>query len=197
MLISCLLCGSLPDNPISMRTYEMPIQAASPNVESPDKSPGNEDRAFFIMRVSELNVLLKRRAEIYARRTFGFKLLEWRIITLLTSKQPLSIREIALQALVDSAQASRAVSVLKAKGYVAHGRSPADNRVLQVTLTDAGMDLSDVICKASRDRNEQLLRGNTPKEVRFLNSALDALIMRARFLLEEDGVAERAEQKED
>jgi DNA-binding MarR family transcriptional regulator len=172
----------------------MPIQTVTTNAEPSDKSPGNEDRAFFIMRVSELNVLLKRRAEIYARRTFGFKLLEWRIITLLSSRQPLSIREMAIQALVDSAQASRAVSELETKGFVARGRSPDDNRVLQVTLTEAGMALSAEVCKASRDRNEQLLRGNTPKEVRFLNSALDSLILRARFLLEEDSAAERAEQ---
>jgi len=176
-----------------MTIDETPLLPASADAGATDQSPGTEDRAFLIMRVSELNVLLKRRAEIYARRTFGFKLLEWRILILLTHKQPRSISEMATQALVDSAQASRAVSVLEARGLVARGRSPIDNRVLEVTLTEQGMALSAEISKASRDRNEQLLRGNTPKEVRFLNTALDSLIVRARFLLEEDSAAEKAE----
>ena len=78
----------------------------------------------------------------------------------------------------------------EAKGYLARGRSPSVNRVLQVTLPQKGKALSAQICKASRDRNEQLLRGNTPKEVRFLNSALDSLITRARSLPEEDEAAD-------
>jgi DNA-binding MarR family transcriptional regulator len=177
-----------------MSISETSTRSASSATDLLDRQPATEDRAFFIMRVSELNVLLKRRAEIYARRNFGFKLLEWRIIMLLTTKQPQSLSELALQALVDLAQASRAVSKLEAKGYVARARSPDDNRVLQVTLSKKGLALSDEICQASRERNEQLLRGNSPKEVRFLNTALDALIMRARFLLEEDSAEEKEER---
>jgi DNA-binding MarR family transcriptional regulator len=142
--------------------------------------------------VSTLNVLLKRRAAIYAKRTFGFTLIEWRIITLLPTVQPVSIRELALHALVDAAQVSRGVAQLADKGHVERERSAADNREILITLTPKGTALSLEMCRASLDRNDQLLKGNSPQQVRFLNSALDALILRARSLVEDDIAREAA-----
>jgi DNA-binding MarR family transcriptional regulator len=160
--------------------------------DSAEKRLALETRAFFISRVSSLNVLLKRRAAIYAKREFGFTLIEWRIVTLLATVQPISIRELALQALVDAAQASRGVAQLARKGFVARKRSVADNREVLITLTTAGMSLSIEMCRASLERNDQLLAGHTPKEVQFLNSALDALILRAQCLVDEDTAGEPA-----
>jgi len=151
-----------------------------------------ETRTFFISRVSTLNVLLKRRAAIYAKRTFGFTLIEWRIITLLPTLQPLSIREMAFHALVDAAQVSRGIAQLEKKGYLRRERSPVDSREVLVSLTPEGFELSAEICKASLRRNEQLLREHTPAQVEVLNNALDALIERAQALLAADTAVEAA-----
>jgi DNA-binding MarR family transcriptional regulator len=169
-----------------MSVSARPPQADAKDADSPDKASALETREFFISRVSTLNVLLKRRAAIYAKRTFGFTLIEWRIITLLPTVQPISIRALALQALVDAAQVSRAVSRLAARGFVARGRSAIDNREVLITLTRKGMALSVEMCRASLDRNDQLLQGKTPGEIESLNSVLDELIARARSLVESD-----------
>jgi DNA-binding MarR family transcriptional regulator len=145
-----------------------------------------ETRAFFISRVSTLNVLLKRRAAIYAKRTFGFTLIEWRIITLLPTLQPVSIRQLSKEVLVDAAQVSRGISQLEKKGFVLRQRSPEDNREMLVSLTPSGMELSVEMCRASLERNEELLAGHSAAEARVLNEALDALIERAQVLVAQD-----------
>jgi DNA-binding MarR family transcriptional regulator len=161
--------------------------AAPPRApDSPGTRAALETREFFISRVSTLNVLLKRRAAIYARRQFGFTLVEWRIITLLPTLQPVSIRELAVPALVDAAQASRAVARLAAKGYVLRERGRRDSREVLITLTKPGMQLSVEMCRASLERNDQLLAGRSPGRIEALNAEMDELIARARALLDAD-----------
>jgi DNA-binding MarR family transcriptional regulator len=175
---------------------------SKPTMNRPEDPPATrperkalESRTFFISRVSTLNVLLKRRAAIYAKRAFGFTMIEWRIITLLPTLQPLSIRELAVHAVVDAAQVSRGLSQLEKKGYLKRERSPVDSRETLVSLTPSGYALSSEMYQASLRRNEQLLRENTPAEVDFLNSTLDALIERARGLVEADVAAEAARRR--
>jgi DNA-binding MarR family transcriptional regulator len=142
--------------------------------------------AFFISRISALNVLLKRRAAIYARRSFDIPMIEWRIITLLPTLQPISIRELAVQALTDAAQVSRGVAQLEAKGHVRRTRSAEDNREMLVSMTARGSRLSAEMCGASLLRSEQLLAGCSEREVESLNATLDTLIERARELVAGD-----------
>ena len=171
-----------------------PMKNPAPTLSRQDRK-ALETRTFFISRVSTLNVLLKRRAAIYAKRAFGFTLIEWRIITLLPTVQPLSIRDLALHALVDAAQVSRGIAQLEKKGYLRRERSPVDSREVLVSLTPEGFALSAEMCKASLRRNEQLLREHTPTDVEFLNNALDALIERAQALLAADTAVETARRR--
>jgi len=180
-------------------TCAMKLTDDLPSADTADLDPAEqklalETRTFFISRISTLNVLLKRRAAIYAKRTFGFTLIEWRIITLLPTLQPISIRELAIHALADAAQMSRGISVLVKKGYLMRERSAVDSREAVISLTKSGAELSIAMFKASLRRNEELLKGHSPKDVQFLNTALDALIVRARTLVEEDVSEEGAEE---
>jgi DNA-binding MarR family transcriptional regulator len=186
----------VPPEDTAIKTIRPRPKAPRRGIRPAENGEALETRAFFISRVSTLNVLLKRRAAIYAKRTFGFTLIEWRIITLLPTLQPVSIREFAQQALVDAAQMSRGVSQLEKKGYVVRRRSPVDSREMLVSLTKSGMDLSIEMCRASLERNDQLLMGHSAAEARFLNAALDSLIERARTLLEADTVGEAPAEPE-
>lgn len=170
-------------------------RAAAPFLTQAADAADLETRAFFISRVSTLNVLLKRRAAIYAKRAFGMTLIEWRIITLLPTLQPVSIRELAVHALVDAAQISRGISRLVGKGLLSRRQSDVDSREALIVLTPAGMALSIEMLNASLRRNEQLLRGHTAEEVEFLNTALDALIARARSLVGEDDAQEALKKR--
>ena len=145
-----------------------------------------ETQSFVISRISTLNVLLKRRAAIYARSSFDFTLTEWRMITLLRTLPPISVRELSLEALADTALISRAAAGLVAKGYLSRRRSPIDSREALLSLTKRGMEVSIEMCRASLERNDELLDGYSPKEIQNLVSTLDDLIFRARAMVEAD-----------
>ena len=144
---------------------------------------GIETERFLISRISTLNVLLKRRAAIYAKRSFNFTLTEWRIMTLLRTLAPLSVRELALEALVDAAQVSRSAAKLAKRGLLSRKQSPQDNREAMLTLTKRGMQISVEMCGASLNRNDELLEGYSESEVRKLVSTLDDLITRAHAMV--------------
>jgi DNA-binding MarR family transcriptional regulator len=152
----------------------------------PDPPVEIETESFVISRISTLNVLLKRRAAIYARRSFDFTLTEWRILTLLRTLAPISIRDLSQEALTDAAQISRAAAGLVNRRYLSRARSPHDSRETLLTLTKAGRQLSEEMCRASLDRNDELLAGYGPGKIRLLVATLDDLIARTRALVQAD-----------
>jgi DNA-binding MarR family transcriptional regulator len=152
-------------------------------VRTQPRGPAAEDR-FVLSRISTLNVLLKRRAAIYARRSFGFTLTEWRIITLLRTLPPISIRELAVEALADAAQVSRAAANLAKKGFLLRKRSADDSREILLSLSKRGVNLCHEMWQDSVERNEELLAGYDGEKIRFLVSTLDQLIERARTMVE-------------
>jgi DNA-binding MarR family transcriptional regulator len=145
-----------------------------------------------IARISTLNVLLKRRAAIYAKRTYNLTMIEWRIATLLLVFQPISIRELSAHALADAAQISRGAAALAKKGYLQRQRSPLDNREILLSLTPRGKALSITMSNASLARNDELVEGRPREKVEALVALLDELIVRARSLVEGDESAEPA-----
>jgi DNA-binding MarR family transcriptional regulator len=173
-----------------MKTQSPPLRVSKPKRElSPRDLDVIETQSFIISRISTLNVLLKRRAAIYARDTFDFTLTEWRIITLLRTLAPISVRELSLEALADTALISRAAAGLVSKGYLLRKRSPEDSREALLSLTKRGMELSIEMCRASLERNDELLQGYSPEEIQNLVSTLDELIGRARSMIEADEAA--------
>jgi DNA-binding MarR family transcriptional regulator len=162
-----------------MRTLHATRPAKTP-LELPDHE------RFVITRISTLNVLLKRRAAIYARNSFDFTLTEWRIVTLLRTLPPISIRELAIEALADAAQISRAAASLAAKGYLLRKRSAEDSREILLILTRRGLKLSEEMCRASLERNDELIAGYDQESIRSLVRTLDELVERARRMVELD-----------
>jgi DNA-binding MarR family transcriptional regulator len=152
----------------------------------PPRKPNDvlENERFIFPRVSTLNVLLKRRAAIYAGRSFNLTLTEWRIMTLLRTLPPISVRELAIEALADAAQISRAAAKLAAKGYLIRKRSARDNREILLGLSKRGQNLSEELYQASLHRNDQLLACYDAATIRRLANTLDELIERARAMLE-------------
>jgi DNA-binding MarR family transcriptional regulator len=150
------------------------------------ESEAPETQTFVISQINNLNVLLKRRAAVYARRTFGFTLTEWRIITLLRTLPPVSIRALSVKALAATALTSRSVSSLVSKGFVSRKKSAEDNREFLVSLTKRGRELSVEMYHASLRRNDELLAGYERARVKDLVETLSDLISRAHLLVAQD-----------
>jgi DNA-binding MarR family transcriptional regulator len=170
-------------------SLNQPPPAASPKPAL--DNDGLDTRDFVISHISSLNVLLKRRAAIYARRAFGFTLTEWRILTLLRTSPAISVRELALEALADSAQISRAAARLVSKGYLTRQQSALDKREALLALTRRGMQVSQEMCEASLRRNEELLVGFSQKQIRALIAMLDELTVRSRAMVAADETADQ------
>ena len=175
-----------------MRTLHATRPAKTP-ISRPHCPALTEEERFVITRISTLNVLLKRRAAIYARSSFDFTLTEWRIITLLRTLPPISIRELAVEALADAAQISRAAASLSAKGYLLRKRSSEDSREILLILTKRGMKLSEEMCRASLARNDELIASYDQESIRSLVRTLDELIERARRMVESDERREKSD----
>jgi DNA-binding MarR family transcriptional regulator len=175
-----------------MKTPAGPVPS-TPNLQGALKRDGFLSKpTFIISRISTLNVLLKRRAAIYAKRAFNLSPVEWRIVTLLLTYEPISIIELAKHALADPAHISRGAAKLAKKGYVVREQSPHDQREALLKLTKLGKTVSIAMNEASFTRNDELIQGREADEVQAIITTLDEFIARARTLVERDELEEKA-----
>lgn len=72
----------------------------------------------------------------------GISAEQWSLISLLNESGPLSISELAEEALLERSTVGRNVRVLHAKGWVDFSRDNRDGRLAIVVLTSAGNELS-------------------------------------------------------
>jgi DNA-binding MarR family transcriptional regulator len=91
------------------------------------------------------------------------------------SAAPLRISQVALQEGIGQSAATRMVTRLEALELVRRERDPADRRVVMVTLTDRGRAELERMREQSRQVMREVLRGCSPRELRRLTDAADAL----------------------
>lgn len=135
---------------------------------------------FLPYRLSVLsNTISSAIAGAYASR-FGLTVPEWRIIAVLGRFPGLSAREVAEKTAMDKVAVSRAVSRLRAAGYVDHARSSNDRRRSVLELSAPGADLLRQIAPMARAYEAQLLDGLSSQDRRRLEGALAQLLHKAR-----------------
>ncbi|WP_167752962.1 MarR family winged helix-turn-helix transcriptional regulator [Pusillimonas caeni] len=138
-------------------------------------------------RVNTLSKFLIRNAVKFAKEEFALSQTEWQVVALLGVLQPISIRELAYQALRDAAQISRAIASLAERGYIERKRSEADSREAQVSLSQEGASVYRHLAHAAIARNALLIEGYSPRQIQQFVSMMDVFIERARQAVEEDG----------
>lgn len=79
----------------------------------------------------------KTMSTLYAER-FGISIPEWRVIAHLAREERVSVRDIQARVNLDKVKVSRAVSRLEEAGLVRKSAKASDNRLLEISLTDAG-----------------------------------------------------------
>ncbi|WP_036554912.1 MarR family winged helix-turn-helix transcriptional regulator [Nisaea denitrificans] len=79
----------------------------------------------------------KAMSVLYAEK-FGISIAEWRVIAHLAGSGRVSIRDIHARVNLDKVKVSRAVSRLEEAGLVLKASNAADNRLLDITLSDEG-----------------------------------------------------------
>ncbi len=137
-------------------------------------------------RLHTLAALSAASASLRVERKFSLTLLEWRSLGQLAAFAPLSLKDLAHRAGMDKSYASRTVSGLIERGFIASERNDADARGVMLTLTEKGQTLYQQVIVDAESRNERLLRPLNMEERERLMENLAALTESARQVLNEE-----------
>ncbi len=125
------------------------------------------------------NRMSQELGEIYASR-FGISIPEWRVIAHLSQHRGVSVREIYARVAMDKAKVSRAAARLELVGLVEKNINPADRRLVELKLTDAGRALFAEIAPLALAYEAESLATLTPAEAETFRGLLDKLLTRGQ-----------------
>lgn len=114
-------------------------------------------------------------ARIYSA-DYDLPMLDWRIINVLHWYGPISANAIAQRIAVDKGNVCRAVARLEQRRLILREPDDDDQRVVNLSLTDAGERLFQRINPIARRREEKLLSVLTDAERRALDDILSRLV---------------------
>ncbi|MBI5969944.1 MAG: MarR family transcriptional regulator [Deltaproteobacteria bacterium] len=90
---------------------------------------------------------------------------QWAILTLLGNKKCATVAELSVVMDGDMGAITRMIDRLEAKGLILRRRSTSDRRVVNLSLTDAGIGLMPMLPAVPVNALNDLLKGFTKKEV--------------------------------
>jgi DNA-binding MarR family transcriptional regulator len=131
-------------------------------------------------RIHRLANALSRGAALRYRRDFDVSLMEWRIIALLGSFAPLTLKALSQQSGLDKSLASRAVAGLVERRLVLREAGREDGREIALRLTAAGRRLHAGLMEAALERDDAFADCLTREEQAVLASAIRKLEAEAR-----------------
>ena len=130
---------------------------------------------FLTYRIARLHFALNAQAVAILRRGCDLSLSQWRVLAVVGSDGPGTIRDCVRQTGMDPSVFSRAVASLESRGLIVTSRSGSDRRVLQVRLSDAGRSMYERMLPRMRQRQQKLLDELGPEEGENLARALNKL----------------------
>lgn len=125
------------------------------------------------------NRLSQELGDVYASR-FGISIPEWRLIAHLSEHRNVSIREIFARVAMDKTKVSRAAARLELIGIVEKNVNPADRRLVELKLTDAGRALFEQIAPLALSYEAEVLSSLTAEEADTFRRLLGKLIARGQ-----------------
>jgi DNA-binding MarR family transcriptional regulator len=134
------------------------------------------------LRVELLARQSRRHADADYRRTIGLGVLQCRVIGMVGSQGPLTLRELCAGTDIEKTYASRLVAKLAARGLLK--KSPeADQRSFVIALTAAGQRTYDRIYRIAQARNERWLAALSQQQRETFFDCLDLLASASRKLI--------------
>ncbi|MDP1683636.1 MarR family winged helix-turn-helix transcriptional regulator [Hydrogenophaga sp.] len=139
---------------------------------------------FLTWRLHRLAKLTDRRSIDAYASVFGLGVGEARCLAAIGQFAPLSVKDLAAQANLDKAQASRAAQMLVDRALVLKSTSETDARGVVLTLTRTGRPLWKRVMKLIEQRNADIFGCLSAAEQRQLEAVFDRLIAHAEGRLE-------------
>ncbi len=126
----------------------------------------------------QLAVVARRVSEAFAARyraEFGISIPEWRVVAHLSQERAVSVREIHRRVDMDKSKVSRAAARLEERGYLAKRTDPNDGRLVELTLTDKGREMMDVLAPIATAYQREVL-GQLGGNADAFQGALETLL---------------------
>lgn len=142
--------------------------------------PGAELTRFVTYRLSRIQNRLNTQARVTLAGISSVTLTEWRILSIIRMHGETTASDIHRAIEMDKAQASRGVSSLVERGFVAASGAAADGRRMMLTLTEAGAAEHETVIAVMRRRQALLTQDLSAAEMEALFSILDRLEARAQ-----------------
>ena len=153
---------------------------------SPSASPVWPVERRYGYRFNRIAYALSQQTLLHARRRFELNLAQFRIISVLSQSDALSIREIAESARLDKAHATRALNDLISRSLVTRVVDQQDRRLREVRLTPAGHAVATASVPFLIERQTRLERRLTATELRVFDKALALMAEEAERMLAEE-----------
>jgi len=115
-------------------------------------------------------------------KSFGLTIPEWRVIAIVGRFPGLSAVEVAERTMMDKVAVSRAVTKLIKRGRIEREFADADRRRSILNLSEEGRQVHDEVAPLALKMEDDLLHGLTEEEVATLNTVIERLLARARFI---------------
>jgi DNA-binding MarR family transcriptional regulator len=158
------------------------MMVAKPRVVSLDAGKTGIE-SLLSYRLSVVSNLLSRSQLVQFESVAPISQPEWRMLVLVNSYGPLSVKALSRRAGLDFGQTSRLVSRMCESGLVAKERSD-DARSVNLSLTTEGRALHRRLWTVAMKCNDLFLKSLNVAERKALTSALDTLTHKARASLD-------------
>ncbi|WP_068113262.1 MarR family winged helix-turn-helix transcriptional regulator [Tropicimonas marinistellae] len=142
---------------------------------------------FLPYRLAVLSERVSRRLSVVYAERFGLTIPEWRVLVHLSRCQMVSVREIHNCVNLEKPRVSRAVAKLEAAGLVEKVASEADQRLVEISLTEAGRQVLNSIVPEAQALEGRLLAALSAEE----SALFVAMMERLHGVLDNDPQAPR------
>lgn len=107
---------------------------------------------------------------------FGLDRTSYRVLTVLTQKNPMNIRDLSKCALIKRSTVSRAVTRMRKEGWVETEPNAVDARTVDVRLTPKGDELTKRVMQLASRQLKRALDGLDEADVRRMIASLQTIV---------------------
>lgn len=141
----------------SMKLAEPAGQNCSGDKGLPLHPPARDIRDLLAYRIARMAAANDRAGQIWARKKFGLRITEWRVLGLVHAIEPARFAAVADELHMDKGQLSRVIKSLMAKDLLRADADSSDQRTFQLKTTGKGHDLHERLFAFAKQRNEMII----------------------------------------
>ena len=130
-------------------------------------------------RLARLQAKLNAQASDLVDKQGGISLSQWRVLAVLSDKNVTTQKDVLMTVGLDKGQISRTIKQLVEKQFIAVRHDEPDSRIQHLTLTEAGIAITEKLHPIMKARQNYLKSDFTDKELELLFDWLGRLELKS------------------